>query len=617
MSRFDRVETLLRAGHIANIDQQLAALLAEFDGGEDADTALAAALASKHTREGHSCVDLCELAGRRWPEAADTGSGAVLPEAEPWLRRLSASPVVSPEGPAANRPLVLTDAGRLYLLRIWRRERQVAAKLRELASADGAICNRDALALAEEWELEAGVVRAAAPAPKLVKKVLHRLFAPDGPDSAPQRAARAAINHRLCCISGGPGTGKTTAVAKIMLALVELGLTGANEIVLMAPTGKAAARLREATRNSLGELRAAGKSTAWPEDLAVEAVTVHRWLRYGEEKRALAGVLIIDEASMMDIHRMSEVLQAMSAGARLILLGDAGQLSSVEPGSVFADVCGAANHDESPLRDCVVKLTKNWRFDAHSGIGRLAAALHRGDGAAAEAALVDANEEAIRLEIIRDHADFEALAERFTRDHYAPMLRRFQDPLELRQLAVETHPFRGFMALCALRRGRFGSAYFNELVERRLRALGLAPAAAEFYPGRPIIITRNDPRSGLANGDAGIVLRNQAGATKVWFPDLGDAAGGPKLLSPSRLPPHENSFALTVHRSQGSEYNAVAIITAPAESPSNSRELLYTAVTRARREVTIHGDRAAPRRSTERETRRWSGLLEALAKPQP
>ena len=585
MSVSNTVEMLLRHGHIGEIDRHLAVMIAELTGEEDEDVPLAAALASRHSREGHICIDLKEVAGRHWPGTSEPDSAnPLLPEREAWLARLAASPAVTGPESAGSRPLVLDAAGRLYLYRMWRRERSVAAGLRELASRE-------------------------ASEPAELQTALDELFGDDPRNALPRKAAHAAVSRRLCCISGGPGTGKTTTVARIMLALTRVGQVTARDIAFAAPTGKAAARLQEATRESLREMHG---GDSLPEELAVEVGTLHRWLTKGEAETGTARVLIIDEASMVDIELMSRVMQALSDGARLILLGDASQLASVRPGSVFADICAAAASERSPLRHCVVNLEHNWRFDSNSGIGRLAEAIRRGDSGAALEALEHERETSIGLNALDDDAAFEELAERFTREHYAPMVERFRDLRNVDQQASGDNPFQRFMALCAHRGGRFGSERFNRLVEDRLRTLGLASANEEFYAGRPIIVTRNDPRSGLANGDTGIVVHSGEGGVKVWFPDLSDEQGNTRLVTPQRLPPHESFYALTVHRSQGSEYDEVAVIPGPAESPVNTRELLYTAVTRARNKVVIHGERAALKAATERATSRGSGLKDAL-----
>ncbi|MXY90738.1 MAG: exodeoxyribonuclease V subunit alpha [Gammaproteobacteria bacterium] len=583
------IETLFRQGHIGEIDRHLAALIAELTGEDDGEAPLAAAIASRHTRQGHTCIDLNQVAGRHWPAAIEPDSSSLmLPELETWLARLAASPAIAGQETVASRPLVLDASGRLYLNRMWRRERSVAVRLRELASRE-------------------------TPEPAELQEALDELFEDIPPNALPRKAAHVAVSRHLCCISGGPGTGKTTTVARIMMALVKAGQVTARDIAFAAPTGKAAARLQEATRESLRDMHGGG---SLPEELTVEVSTVHRWLMKSEAERGLARVLIIDEASMVDIHLMSRVLEALPARARLILLGDASQLSSVEPGSVFADICGAAAGERSPLRHCVVNLEHNWRFDQNSGIGRLAAAINSGDSGAVEQALQQPQEQSVGFEALDDSAAFGELAERFAREHYAPMVKRFRSMDDVTQLESCENPFRHFMALCAHRRGAFGSERFNRQVEQRLRALGLVSADEEFYVGRPIIVTRNDHGSGLANGDTGIVVdsgpdANKA-ANKVWFPDLREPNGDIRLVTPQRLPPHESFYALTVHRSQGSEYDEVAVVPGLAESPVNTRELLYTAITRARNRVVIHGASDGIKAAAERETARGSGLKDAL-----
>ena len=579
------IEALFRQGHIGEIDRYLAALIAELTGDEDGDVPLAAAMASRNTREGHICIDLKAVAGRHWPGTPEpVSSDLLLPELEDWRARLAASPAVAGPESAASRPLLLDAAGRLYLYRMWQRERSVAARLRELACRE-------------------------TPEPAELQKALDELFGGDPRNALPRKAAHVAVSRHLCCISGGPGTGKTTTVARIMMALTRVGQVKATDIVFAAPTGKAAARLQEATRESLREMHGGG---GLPDELAVEVGTVHRWLMQSEAERGRAKALIIDEASMVDIHLMSRVLRALPARARLILLGDASQLSSVEPGSVFADIRGAAASERSPLRRCVVNLEHNWRFGPNSAIGRLAAAIKSGNSGAVEQALQQPQEKSVGFEVLDDSAGFEELAERFTREHYAPLVERFRSMDNAAQFESRENPFRRFMALCAHRGGAFGSERFNRQVEQRLRSLGLVSAGEEFYLGRPIIVTRNDPGGGLANGDTGIVVNCGDDSNKVWFPDLRDAKGKVRLVTPLRLPPHESFYALTVHRSQGSEYEEVACIPGPTDSPVNTRELLYTAATRAREKVVIHGSREGLKSATERETFRGSGLQDAL-----
>jgi len=604
MTGFADIDALFEKRHINDIDQHFAVTLAglarrDQEGGDkdrsgkesddQGKLALAAAILSRHTRDGHSCIDLKKIAGRAWPDTAySEADKLLLPALDEWLEPLIASPSVARSEEAGSRPFVLDEGNRLYLNRMWRRERLVAARLRELAERG----------ITETGDLEAA---------------LDALFKASEPSTLPRQAAHIAASRHLCCISGGPGTGKTHTVARIIKALVNSGQVKVSDIAFSAPTGKAAARLQESTRESLRRMH--GGQTL-PEELAVEVGTIHRWLMKSEAERGLAKALIIDEASMVDIQLMSRVLQALPDDARLILLGDSHQLASVQPGSVFADICHAARGGHSPLRHCVIHLEHNWRFREESGIGRLALAIKNGDAVATAKALENPDDESIGLENLEGAAALDNLANRFTREHYAPLLRKFQSLASAEQLAAENdHPFQRFMALCSHRMGSSGSQRFNARVEQQLRKLGLIPPGEEFYIGRPIIVTRNDHRGGLANGDAGIVIRdggNAAGKTKVWFPDLREADGGKRLVNPQRLPPHESFYALTVHRSQGSEYGEVAVIPGPAESRVNTRELLYTAITRAKAKVVIYGSHAALTAATERRTFRGSGLEDAL-----
>ena len=584
----DVLNPLCERGHLADIDIHFGRLVAELDGRDGPELPLAGALASASARTGHACLVLPDVAGRDWPAEA----GTRLPPLASWMETLETSPVVARPGTEEPRPLVLDARGRLYLARFWTAEQAVAAGLRRLAEA------------AEPAGLDTA---------------LDRWFPAATPDDRQRAAARTALCRRLCVVSGGPGTGKTHTVAAIVALLLELGLVLPNRLALAAPTGKAAARLQEAVRARFRERATAGGDTpAVPvpavAEYAAEATTIHRLLlrRHGHE-RLPVDALILDEGSMVDLGLMARVMDALPDGARLVVLGDASQLASVQPGSVFADLCQAGAAARSPLARCVVTLTRNFRFDATGGIGRLAGAVVRGAAADAIAALTDPSDAMTELRPLADARAFERLATGFTDAHFAPLLRTVQD------MRAPTADGAGlllrFRVLCAHRTGPFGAERFNRSVERRLRARGLAPAHDEFYPGRPILVTRNDRRTGLSNGDTGIILRTAAGRLQVWFPELQDADGRPRLLAPARLPRHESFYAMTVHRAQGSEYEEVTIVPGPADSRIVTRELLYTAVTRARRRVVVYADAAGVTAAVENPSTRSSGLCEALTSP--
>lgn len=585
--------SLRDAGLLTDIDRQFALLMAEL--AADDDIALPAALASAAQRAGHSCLPLSECAGRRladlrhWlPMSANAEVALDEPAANARLPTnlsavLGGSPVVARGATAQMRPLVV-DAGRLYLHRLHKAECAVAERLRTLAGS------------------------ADAPAGDLAA-VLRTLFADTGP--AARQAARTIATRRLCVVTGGPGTGKTTLAARLIALLTALNLATPRRIALAAPTGKAAARLQESLAAQLG-----GMASAVPalRTFSPQAATVHRLLLRGSP--APMDALLIDECSMVDLSLMKQVVDLLPEHARLILLGDASQLGSVQPGCVFGDLIAAAKAPSSPLSSCVVRLVESHRFRSHSSLGSLAEAIVDGDAERTLAVLRDAEDADVELRRLADAADFDALAERYAVEHCAPLLQQWRG----RDGGASLDGLRAFPArrvLCAHRLGPYGAARFNHLVEQRLGETSLLPEGEEFYPGRPLIVTRNDPSSGLSNGDTGVVVRGEDDTRQVWFPDLAGADNAQFLIPPLRLPPHESFFALTVHRAQGSEYEEVAFVPGPAGSLANNRELLYTAVTRARRKVAIHANTASVAASVRRTIARTSGLTERLANHAP
>ena len=651
---------LYEQGHVADIDRHFASLVADLDGRSGPELPLAAALASAWTRDGHACIALPEVAGRDWPR----GGGVRLPALDPWIEALETSPMVARPGSADRRPLVLDARGRLYLERLWTAEQTVAGGLLALAESEASMPDAESGAdEPAERDRGRGETVQPKPGPEGLEAALDRLISDTPSEARARAAARTAACRRLCVVSGGPGTGKTTVAAAIVALLVELRLAAPGRIALAAPTGKAAARLQEAVRE---RHRVLASRVPALEVFEARATTVHRWLFSRDRERLPIDALVLDEGSMVDVTLMAKVLAALPDGARLVVLGDASQLASVQPGAVFADVCragaestetdsavgtqaefqtgagrservAAAGADAggadaggadaggadagsaetgrpavrapSPLAPCVVELVHNWRFDESGGIGRLAAAVVRGDASAVVAALRDPSDNSTELRPLPDSDRFERLATTIADERFAPALREMQAN---REPVGEAGPLSAFRVLCAHRIGAFGAERFNRLVERRLRTLGLVPANEAFYPGRPILVTRNDPRTGLSNGDTGFVVRDANHRIRVRFPELRDAEAQPRLVTPSRLPPHESFFAVTVHRAQGSEYDEVAVALGPAESRIATRELLYTAVTRARRRVVVYGSEESVAAAVERATERSSGLREAL-----
>jgi exodeoxyribonuclease V alpha subunit len=612
---------LLRArGVLSDLDWHFARAVSRIGGDERPTARVAAALASRAVGHGHVCLDLPRLvSGGALADDAGQPVACEWPAVEEWTAALAASPLVAPPHVDAVTPLVLDAAGRLYLRRYWQYQTQLAAAIDARAVGDDPTVDDACLA-----------------------EGLARLFPADGAAAAGgtgQRvAALVAVLRRFSVISGGPGTGKTHTVVRILALLVEQALRAgapAPRIVLLAPTGKAAARLSEAVRAGKVTLPCAAQVVAAIPD---GAATIHRGLgavpgrsarfRHGPDAPLLADVVLVDEASMVDLALMARLVGAMAPQARLILLGDQDQLASVEAGAVLGDICNSGARrsfsrafaarvaqrldvrlrlapdapDAGGICDCIVQLSHSYRYRADSGIERLARAVNAGDSDGVLAAL-DAGGGVERIDPAPGGALGPAL-ERAVREGFAPYFAT-ADAVE-RLCALER-----FRVLCAHRRGPFGVETVNAQIEQLLAGDGCIRLAGSFYAGRPILITRNDYQQQLFNGDVGTIVEDGArpgGHVAVFLgPD-----GHPRHVAPSRLPPHETVFAMSVHKSQGSEFDAVAVLLPEQPSPIVSRELLYTALTRARQRATLYAAAATVVHAVGHRSERASGLRDAL-----
>jgi len=601
-------------GVLRPLDLQFARVVA---GSDEPEMLLAAACLSAEAGAGHVCLMLEQLLPEnlfdgRQPELAQAAwLAAGQLDVAGWQRRLSASAAVG-DGSTAM-PMVLQQQ-RLYLQRMWQNEGEVA----EFISSDSLP------QAVEEAELRA---------------ILDQLFgeATDEPDWQ-KIAAAVAATRRIAVISGGPGTGKTTTVAKLLAALVQLAEGRRLRIQLAAPTGKAAARLTE----SLGS---AGKQLALtPEQRALfptEASTLHRLLgaqpnsqrmRYHSGNRLHLDVLVVDEASMVDLPMMARLIAALPAQARVIFLGDRDQLASVEAGAVLGDICrfaeqgysvaraeqlsrltgcllqGESAQAEAAVRDSLCLLRKSYRFDANSGIGQLASAVNSGNGKLALAAL-DGRFSDVSGYPLAETQDYQALLDACVTGYRDYLQQVVAGADAVAVLAA----FGRFQVLCALREGPFGIAGLNERIETGLQRAGLIQrkpgAAGRWYSGRPVMIGRNDSALGLFNGDIGIALRDETGELRVHF-QLPD--GSIKSVQPSRLPAHETAYAMTVHKSQGSEFDHTVLVLPNHFLPVLTRELVYTAITRARRQLSLYAIDAVLMRAIRTPTQRRSGLAERL-----
>ena len=604
----DTLEWLYQKGLIDALDLEFARFMGALAHDDSRELLLGCALASRAVGQGDVCLVLPHYAGQMllWPEL---GRGAVFaPELTAWRRVLQRSRVVG--APGEFKPLVLDEQDRLYLYRYWNYENQLAAALRQRA---------EQLYEVDETRLQTG---------------LQRLFPPPHPAAVDWQkvAAALAVLRGFSVISGGPGTGKTTTLARILALLIEQLDGKAPRIRLAAPTGKAAARMQEAIRASkekLAGLLEPAILTAIPE----EASTLHRLLgsqpdgvyfRHHRDNPLSVNVLVIDEASMVDLALMTKTVWALPPQARLILLGDKDQLSSVEAGTVLGELCAQAG-DYSPafawrltaltgetlrpdearpqlLQDSIVLLQHSYRFGGDSGIGRLAEAVNRGDEQAIQA---------LRSQTLAD-VDWcspvampeQVLLERMLQGYGSYLQQvRVQTPV-----AEVFAAFQEYQVLCPQRTGPTGVENLNVLLENQLK---WHRTGSEWYPGRPVMITRNDYQLRLFNGDIGIALSDpeRADRLRVYFQETD---GSLRSFPITRLPAYEPVFAMTIHKSQGSEFDEVLLVLPLEDSRVMTRELIYTGITRARKRVTLWGDPNLLLQAVRKSVQRSSGLQEKL-----
>ncbi len=592
-------------------DRHFAAFIEREAGGTDGLLTLAASLASCAVGNGNICLNLAEIAGR---SVAVDGAEHQLPPLDRLQAELMGACVVC--APGGFRPLVLDRDGRLYLYRYWKYERDLVRVVLGKATAEP-------VAL-DEALLRSGVARLFPGAAAAQRETDWQKV-----------AALAALCKRFCVISGGPGTGKTSTVIKILALLLEQSRGEKLRIALAAPTGKAAARLKESIRAMTEKLDCPAEiKRSIPE----EVTTIHRLLgvragsarfRHDAENLLPFEVVIVDEASMVALPLMAKLAVALKPQARFILLGDRDQLASVEAGAVLGDLCGGGRQEPfsadfsgfvrriaaesvpvdsgsagSPLTDSLVVLKRNYRFAGESGIGAAGRAVNDGDGAGALALCKEQG----RTDLCWRDAPApdglkKALAEKVLAG-YAPYLAA-RSPEEALRL------FDRFRILCALRQGPYGVAGVNVLVEEILAQAGLIEGSNRWYRGRPVMIAVNDYNLKLFNGDIGIVLPDEEGdgTPRVFFPA---PDGGVRKVSPVRLPAHDTVYAMTVHKSQGSEFDSVLMLLPGHDSEGLTRELIYTGITRAKGEVALWGDEKVFVAAVQRRVERTSGLREKL-----
>ncbi len=573
------------AGVLDAADVHVAGRVGRLGGERHEEVLLAAALAVRAVRLGSVCVDLAAVSHTVLGEGDELVDVSTLPWPQPaaWLAACRAGPLVADGGAAPDgRPLRLVD-GLLYLERFWREEELVRRSLLD---------------------------RAAAPPPVVDLTRLRAGLAahfPD-PESAHQKlAAAVGVLRHVTVLAGGPGTGKTTTVARLLALLAEQP-GPLPRIALAAPTGKAAARLQEAVSTELP----AGSAAR-----VADAATLHRLLgwrpggsfRYGRAERLPYDVVVVDETSMVSLPMMARLLDAVRPQARLVLVGDPDQLASVEAGAVLGDLARAGGRPEPALDaqlaalglptgvvNGVVTLDHVWRFGG--AIAAFARAVQKGH---ADAALELLSEGATDLELVAP-GNVDALRADVVAAGSALAEAAWAGRAEEALAALERH-----RVLCAHRRGPFGVARWSAEVARWLEPAREGGWAGPWPPGRSVLVTANDYDTGLFNGDTGVVVMTPDG------PRVAFARGGPPTFHPpSRLGEVAGVQVMTVHRAQGSQVRRVGVVLPPPESPLLTRELLYTAVTRARDHVRIVGTPEAVRAAVTRPVARASGLRHRL-----
>ena len=621
-------------GFIRSLDLAFAEFIAEQEAAHvesvSLNVALLAAHLSQRLGEQDSCIKLCELKQvfqgiHRFPDVATL---------KKMLLQASSVACIEQDDEATSRPLVLLNE-HLYLQRYWQYEKNLAAIIREKSS----------IILKIDYNV--------------ARDLVDVLFPDNGNYVGSSKiydwqkiAVSASANKLFSMITGGPGTGKTTTVTRLMALLNGLAVAK-NErclIKLVAPTGKAAARLSESILGARKKLPAQLQQA-----LPSKCSTIHRLLgakpfspyfKHDANNPLDLDVLVLDEASMVDLPLMAKLFAAVPLHARVVLLGDQDQLASVEAGSVLSDMCASAmsfeqhhgvtdysqasysrafceqinrlcdyslpaSEDESRgLEDNLVILKKSHRFSDESSIGQLAKAIKLG-----------ALKACIELLSDKQAKDISWLSESEPRELIAKLLPAYQEYLAAVNLGDIQAAFACLhvqQVLCAQRSGEWGVLNLNRLIEQELNKQGLVDISHDFYIGRPIMLMQNDHQHNLFNGDVGIVATDPENQqlTKVWF--VG-ADGELRGLLPSRLPPHETLYAMTIHKSQGSEFNHVHLCIGQAENGNIqtrglSRELLYTGLTRAKINFSLYASQKAVQSCLQQQCKRGSGLSERLLK---
>jgi len=572
---------LTQSGALRPIDHALAHSLKRLDPATPDHVLAAAALASLALTHGHSGFDPAE------PEQL-LGAPLPWPSPQTWMEQLSVSPWVARpalDEPAEPAPLVL-EYGLLYLRRYREYERQLAADLHRIGGAT-----------------------LSSPALETLSPLFAQLFPPDSTDQYQAQAASQSLESPLLLLTGGPGTGKTTTIARLLLLRVAQTLALHHpppRIALAAPTGRAAERMAESLRRAIQHLPQAGIDPALCAMLPTTGSTVHRLLgtipdstrfRHNADHPLPYDIVVIDEASMLDLPLMAKLAAAIATGTQLLLLGDPDQLPSVDTGDILRALVHAAQTDTNKCPVCRIHLHRSYRQQDSLNLAPLAEAVREGDSARALELLRSSELSGVHFH--QDHTDPIAVLQS-TLHRYWHALTRADTPAkalsEINRLRI----------LTAVREGAQGARSLNTRIEQWLTGR----SSPGYFHGRVLMVSENSERHQLYNGDTGLCLQDASGVLKVWFP--GDEPEHPRAFHPAALPAHESAFVMTIHKAQGAEFDEVWLQLPEHPQRVLSRELIYTGLTRARQQVHLAGSAEVIETALSRQTRRWSGLAQRL-----
>jgi exodeoxyribonuclease V alpha subunit len=596
------------------LDRQFSDLIQRLSGTYSPELVLAARFASNQIGKGSVCVHIPSIAGKNIYTILnedDKTATLLLYDEDKWLSKLKESEVIG--RPGDIKPLILDNNSRLYLYRYWLYERMLAENIKSRLSIN--------------YDIDMNILKQSA----------LRLFKSDD-EVEQQIASIAACLSGFCVISGGPGTGKTSLVIKILALLLENEKNVKLNIALAAPTGKAAARLSEAVKSVRNTLDCA---EFVKNSIPDESFTIHRLLgnvlgspyfRYNSKNQLPYDIVIVDESSMADLALTAKLFEAVPVKSRLILLGDKDQLSSVEAGAVLGDICDTGRKHaftknfaiklsqilpanipdkitygiaEPFISDSILTLSKSYRFTAESGIGKLSIAIREGESEKAIKIFKQGNFADISL---IESSSYKSLVNSLS----GKIIDGYSSYIKAKSPEEALNMFSNFTILCALRKGIFGVEKINIYAEEVLSTNGLIKCENRWYENRPVIITRNDYNIKLYNGDIGIMFKDYKDGIVRFFTPAAD--GSIRKILPLKMPEHDTVYAMTVHKSQGSEFDNVILLLPDHISPLLTRELLYTAVTRARKKVEIYGKADILRHMINNPTTRISGFKDALWK---